>query len=221
MAGCWPGNTIRYRDARSELTTCMIIANQKPIRIIGYRNSSMTHEFTNAISKTHQPIVLEPSEYFDLSDKQQYQYIVASWKDCQERKHIIDSVNDFGVDLVTYVDDTVQLGSIPPCEIGPGTFVFPFCSLSIGCNIGRHCIIASHSHIGHYCELGQGCILRPGVIIVGKSKIGNHCIFNLRSTVSDQAVICDHVVVMGFSAVTKTISQTGRYIGTPARLIKN
>ena len=52
----------------------MIIANHKPIRIIGYHRASGTYEFVNEISKTHPCTVIEPDDFFALLNKDQYQY---------------------------------------------------------------------------------------------------------------------------------------------------
>ena len=41
----------------------MIIANNKPIKIIGYVESSMTHEFVNEISKTRAVDIIAPGDF--------------------------------------------------------------------------------------------------------------------------------------------------------------
>ena len=43
----------------------MIIANNKPIRIIGYAESSMTHEFVNEISKTRPDDFIEELKHIE------------------------------------------------------------------------------------------------------------------------------------------------------------
>lgn len=196
----------------------MIIANHKPVCIIGYQQSSMTHEFVNEISKTHSPQVMEPQDFLQLSNRQQYQYIVASWIDREQRNQVIGLLDQERLDLITVIHDSVVLGDNPAPIIQPGTFVFAFCHLSIGSKIGKHCIICAYSMIGHYSTLGNGCVVRPGVIVVGKSQIGNNCYLNTRSTVINGAQVCDDVELMGFSALTKNASVPGKYIGTPARL---
>jgi UDP-3-O-[3-hydroxymyristoyl] glucosamine N-acyltransferase len=196
----------------------VIIANNKPICIIGYRESSMAHEYVNAISTVHDTVVvLEPNEYYSLPDKTVYQYTVSIWIELESRKQIINHVDNSSLDLVTYIDDTARLGKTPPSIIEPGSFIFPFCSIGVGAQIGRHCVVSSYSMIGHYSKIGNGCILRPGVMIVGKSHVGDNCVFNVRSTVVEQAVICNDTTVLGLSGVTKNITQPGRYGGTPAR----
>lgn len=191
----------------------MIIANQKPIAIIGYKLSSMTHEFVNGVSKTHDSCVLEPNEYLALDNKDQYQYIVASWIDLDQRQEIIKDLELQNLDLVTYIDDTAIVNG----QVEPGAFVFEFSKVGLNAKVGKHCIIAPYVLIGHYSELGTGCLVRPGVIVVGKVKIGNYCILNLRSTVCNGVSICDNTTIMGFSAVTKNITVSGSYTGTPAR----
>jgi UDP-3-O-[3-hydroxymyristoyl] glucosamine N-acyltransferase len=193
----------------------MIIANQKPIAIIGYRLSSMTHEFVNSVSKTHQSQVFEPKEYLALTNKDQYQYAVASWIDIDQRQTIIKDIDHQNLDLVTYIDDT----AIVDGRVAAGTFVFPFSRIGLNAKVDRHCIISSYSLIGHYCELGVGCLVRPGVIVAGKGKVGNYCILNLRSSVCNGVTICNNTTIMGFSGVTKNITISGRYAGTPARRI--
>jgi UDP-3-O-[3-hydroxymyristoyl] glucosamine N-acyltransferase len=192
----------------------MIIANNKPIVIVGYKQSSMTHEFEHAISKTHDYSILEPDQYMDFENKHNYQYIVASWKDFDSRKIILEHVDDLDLDLVTYIDETAVIVG----NVGPGSFVHPFSKVSIQSTVGKHCIVCSYSLIGHYCSVGDGCVIRPGVLLVGKSTIGKNCVLNARSTVCNAVHVCADTEIMGFSAVTKDITKPGVYLGTPARL---
>jgi acetyltransferase-like isoleucine patch superfamily enzyme len=197
----------------------MILANHKPILIIGYKESSMAQEFANAIEKTHAFDIIDPQEYWSLVNKSNFQYAVSSWLDLLQREQITNSIDQHGLDLVTYIDDTAVIGQTVSAQIGPGTFVFSFCTMSLASKVGRHCIICPYSMIGHYSTVGDGCILRPGTMVLGKSIIGNYCVFDARSTVVNGISICDHVQVKAFSTLTKNISKSGTYIGTPARLM--
>jgi acyl-[acyl carrier protein]--UDP-N-acetylglucosamine O-acyltransferase len=194
----------------------MIRGNSKPIRIVGYAESSMTQEFVNEISKTHTVEVVAPVNFEPNND---YQYIVAVTFDLEERRQIIDAVDQHGLDLVTVVHDTSLIGSNPPAKIGAGTFVFPFSTVALGAQTGRHCIIGPYNLIGHYSRLGDNCITRPGVTISDKSTVGNHCIFNIKSTVTNKVTITDNVSIMGLSNVVKDIDQPGRYAGSSARRV--
>jgi len=220
MPGCWVGNAIRYRGVKSELITSMIIANSNPIRIIGYKQGSCAQEFLAEISKTHDSTtIIEPDEFFNIEHKDSYQYIVSEWKDLDQRAQIIQFVDQNNLDLITVVNDTAVVGQTPPARIGSGSFVFPFCNLSIHSQIGRHCIVGSYSLIGHYSRLGDNCILRPGVMINGKSSVGNNCVINTRATVTNYSVVGNNIELMAFAGVTKNLTDPGKYIGSPARKV--
>jgi UDP-3-O-[3-hydroxymyristoyl] glucosamine N-acyltransferase len=194
----------------------MIRGNSKPIRIIGYPQSTMTQEFVNEISKTHSAEVVEPQNFVPNSE---FQYIVAVTFDLQERQQIIDLVDQHQLDLITVIHDSSLIGTNPPANIGAGTFVFPFSIVALGSRTGRHCIIGPYNLVGHYSELGNNCITRPGVTISDKSKVGNNCVFNIKATITNKVKITDNVAVMGLSNVVKDIDRPGRYAGSTARRV--
>lgn len=194
----------------------MIVGNQKPIRIIGYVDSSMTQEFLQAIGKTNKCDVIHPGK-FQIDTN--YQYIVSISVDLEERQQIIEQIDQHNLDLATFIHDTSLIGTLPPASIGPGSFVFPFTIIALGSRIGRHCIIGPHNLIGHYSQLGNNCITRPGVTICDKSTVGNHCVFNFKSTVINKATVTDHVEVMALTNIVKNITRPGKYVGTLARRI--
>ena len=196
----------------------MIIGNNKPIRIVGYPQSSMTQEFVNEISKTHTAEVVVPLDFVLDSE---YQYIVAVTFDLAERRQILDTVDQHNLDLVTVVHDTCLVGTKPPAKIGAGNFIFPFTTVALGSKTGRHCIIGPYNLIGHYSQLGDNCITRPGVTISDKSTVGNNCVFNIKSTVTNKVTITDSVEILGLSNVVKDIDQPGRYAGSSARRISD
>ena len=196
----------------------ILTVNNNPIRIIGYLESSMTQEFVNEIVKTHPVEVIAPDNFLNNIDPK-YQYIVSVTFDLVERKKIINIVDQHNLDLITVIHDTVLVGTNPPAEIQPGTFIFPFSSISLGSKVGRHCIIGPYNLIGHYSSLGNNCLTRPAVIISDKSTVGSHCVFNIKSTVTNKSNIVDNVEVLGLTNVVKNIDQPGRYAGSSARRI--
>lgn len=194
----------------------MIIGNDKPIRIIGYAESSMTQEFVGEISCTRSVTVVETQDFLNNPDTQ-FQYIVAVSVDFAERKNVIDTVDSLDLDLITVINDHCLIGNNPAPEIHPGTFIFPFCNIGLGAAIGRHCIISAYSMLGHHSTIGRNCVLRPGVMVTGKSTVGNNCVFNIRSTVTNHATVVDDVELMAFANVAKDITVPGQYIGSTAR----
>ena len=195
----------------------MIIGNNKPIKIIGYAESSMTQEFVNEIALSHLVKVIQPDDFLLLPDQDSYQYIIAVSYDLEERKKLIKYVDQQNLDLITVINDSSLIGNRPAAIIHPGTFIFPFCNISIASTIGRHCIVGSYSLIGHYASIGNNCILRPGVMITGKSTVGNNCTINTRSTITNNSTVTDNVEIMAFTNVVKNIVESGKYLGSTAR----
>jgi UDP-3-O-[3-hydroxymyristoyl] glucosamine N-acyltransferase len=195
----------------------IITVNNNPIRIIGYPESSMTQEFVNEITKTHTVEIVQPNNFLSLPNQNNYQYIIAVSVDLEERKKLIEHVDQKKLDLITVISDTSLVGSTPVAIIHPGTFISPFCNISIASTIGRHCIVGSYSLIGHYASIGNNCILRPGVMITGKSTVGHNCIINTRSTVTNNSTVADNVEIKAFTNVVKNIIESGKYIGSTAR----
>lgn len=195
----------------------MIIANHKSIKIIGYTESAMTSEFVNEIMLTHPVEVISPDKFLLLPNQHDYQYIISVSYDLEERKKLIEYADQQNLDLITVISDTALVGATPAAIIHPGSFIFPFCNISIASTVGRHCIVGSYSLIGHYSSIGNNCILRPGVMITGKSTVGHNCTINTRSTVTNNSTVSDNVEIMAFTNVVKTIIESGRYLGTTAR----
>jgi carbonic anhydrase/acetyltransferase-like protein (isoleucine patch superfamily) len=191
----------------------MIIGNEKPIRIIGYHEASMTYEFLSEITRTHPAEIITPEEFYAIEDHLQYQYIIAVCK-LANRKLLVDYVDRHNLDLITYIHDSVVLASVHKPVIGPGTFIFSHSTALTYTSIGRHCIIGCYCLIGHYSKIGNNCQLRPGVLITGKSSIGNNCMLNVKVTVTNKVSIGDNIELMAFSNVIKNLSEPGRYIGS-------
>ena len=199
----------------------MLIGNKKPLFIIGYVGSSMTDEFVQAINQTHSCKVIAPLDFYSMPEKINYQYIVSVSKDLHERLEIINFLEKENLDIFTVIHETCVMGSKPKPTIGLGSFIFPYTTIGLGANVGKHCIISSLSMIGHFTSLGDNCILRPGVMIVDKSTVGKNCVFNLRSSVR-RGKITDDVEIGEHSQVRKkNITVSGKYAGYPLKKLVN
>jgi UDP-3-O-[3-hydroxymyristoyl] glucosamine N-acyltransferase len=198
----------------------MIIGNTKPIRIIGYPQSSMTQEFFAEIQKTHKVEIIQPSVFLKSTTQDQYQYIVSVSWDLEERNQIIFDIDQKNLNLISVIHDTVIIGELPGAIVKPGSFIFPYSTVAIGSQVGRHSIIGYYSLVGHYSNLGNNCILRPGSMVNGKSNIGNNCVMNTRSTVTAGSNLVDNITLMAFCSVSKDLTSSGQYAGSPARKIR-
>jgi UDP-3-O-[3-hydroxymyristoyl] glucosamine N-acyltransferase len=74
----------------------------------------------------------------------------------------------------------------------------------------------SHVHIAHGVSIGSHTMLCGMAAIAGSSKLGSRCIVGGGSMVKDSCTLTDGVILGGHTAVTKSISEPGVYIGFPA-----
>lgn len=195
----------------------MVIANHKPIRVLGHADSSMTHEFLSEIQKTHEAEVMSYDQLLKLSNAQDFQYIVSQSWDWPQRMAITAFIDEQNLDLITVIHDTAVVGHSPKALIGDGSFVFAFSTLALGSSIGRHCVLAYHTLIGHYSQIGNNCLLRPGAMVNGKSRLGDRIIMETRSTVTAGVLIANDTRLLAFSTASKNLVVPGVYAGSPCK----
>jgi acetyltransferase-like isoleucine patch superfamily enzyme len=200
----------------------MLIANHKTIALIGFSNSTLTQEALHymALEHTEDIIIVTPDEFLSLSDRSQYQYGVAFTLDTTKRAQIIDVVESENLDCIRYVHDTVvcynkDIESV----IGRGSFVAPYSTILLNAKIGNHCIIEAYCLIAHYSELQDNVIIHAGSMIAGKTTVGSNTVFQFKASALPGLTICENVEVGATSTVTKNISESGIYLGTPARRV--
>jgi acetyltransferase-like isoleucine patch superfamily enzyme len=138
---------------------------------------------------------------------------------------------EFGKDVTV-----VQPVNLYGCKIGDESFVGPFVEIQKEVRIGKRCRIQSHAFICELVEIGDDCFISHGAMFINdlfetggpakgqrelwrSTKLGNHVSIGTNVTVLPVA-ICDHVVVGAGSVVTKDITESGIYVGNPARLLR-
>lgn len=137
----------------------------------------------------------------------------------------------FGTDVTV-----VEPVNIYDCAIGDATFVGPFVEIQRGVVIGKRCKIQSHAFICELVSVGDDCFISHGAMFIndpfaiggpagGKrelwrhTKIGNRVSIGTNATVMP-VTICDGVVIGAGAVVTKSITESGIYVGNPARFLR-
>lgn len=119
------------------------------------------------------------------------------------------------------------------CSFGDHCFVGPFVEVQQGVAIGSRTRIQSHSFICEGVSIGADCFIGHGVKFINdlfedggpahgdKSRwkstiVGNHVSIGTNATILPVR-ICDHVVIGAGAVVTRDITESGTYVGNPAR----
>lgn len=105
-------------------------------------------------------------------------------------------------------------------EIGEGSFVGAYSILTTNIKIGKHAILNRLNQIGHDCTIGDYFSAMPGSIVSGNVKIGDLVYLGNNSTIKEKVSINSQTKIGMNGAVVKNITDSGTYVGIPAKKIK-
>lgn len=111
-------------------------------------------------------------------------------------KHIGGSVIDDEVEIGAYT--VIHGGVLDPTIIRNGARIGSCCS------------------VGHNAVIGENVILAPHVTVGGSVKIMSSCFVGMGAIIREGVLICDNVRIGMGSLVTKDITMSGLYYGSPA-----
>lgn len=119
------------------------------------------------------------------------------------------------------------------CEIGDRTFIGPFVEITRNTNIGKNCIIESHSFLCDSVILEDNVFIGHGVMFTNDlyPQVGVHVKYlqtlvkegasiGSNATIIAGTTIGKYSIVGAGSVVTKNIDDFSIYAGNPARKIK-
>lgn len=119
------------------------------------------------------------------------------------------------------------------CELKNDVFVGPFVEIQNNVSIGERTRIQSHSFICSNVTIGSDCFIGHGVMFTNDKFYNRELSKNFLPTVLGNKVyvgsnstllpvtICDDVVIGAGSVVTKDITESGTYVGNPARKLED
>ena len=130
----------------------------------------------------------------------------------------------------------IQPSNLYGCTLGDNVFIGPFVEIQSEVTIGDRSKVQSHSFICSFVNIGIDCFIGHGVMFINdkfneggpargdQSKyeqtiVGNNVSIGSNATILP-VKICDDVVIGAGSVVTKNISESGVYVGNPAKKIK-
>jgi acetyltransferase-like isoleucine patch superfamily enzyme len=148
--------------------------------------------------------------------------------------HLIKS----GIVKVIFGEDVkvVEPVNIYGCEIGDETFVGPFVEIQKDVRIGRRCKIQSHAFICELVTIGDDTFIGHGVMFIndlfqtggpaqGRKDLWRCTTIGSKVSIGSNATIlpvkvCNGCVIGAGAVVTKDLTESGIYIGNPARLVR-
>ena len=105
--------------------------------------------------------------------------------------------------------------------IAKGTAVMAGAVVNPYAQIGKFCIINTCSSIDHECKIGDFVHAAVGSHIAGAVNIGCKTWIGAGATVSNNINICENCMIGAGAVVVKDITESGTYVGVPAKKIKD
>jgi sugar O-acyltransferase (sialic acid O-acetyltransferase NeuD family) len=162
----------------------------------------------------------ENNEYiFPLSefDPQEYEVVVAIG-DPKTRYEIISRLPKETKFFVFKHPSAQILGN--DVNVGQGSIICAGVIITTNVVIGDHAHLNLHTTIGHDCRIGNYFTTAPGAKISGNCDIGDYVYIGTNASVKEKTNICNESIIGLNAGVVKHITESGTYIGTPAKKIK-
>ena len=163
-------------------------------------------EYVNDITK---PISeFNPEEYL----------MMVAVADSHDRKAIVDRLPK-ETKYFTFIHPTVQIMD-DNIEVGEGSFIGSNSILTTNVKLGKHALLNRGNHIGHDCFIGDYFSVMPNAVIGGNVWIDNKVYLGSCSNIREKIKIVANTTVGMNAAVVKNITESGVYVGVPAKKIK-
>jgi len=134
------------------------------------------------------------------------------------REKIQENLIAEGVSLATIVHPNTAIGN--RVEIGMGTVVMAGVVINSSSNIGKGCIINTHSSVDHDNVIEDYVHISPGVNLAGTVRVGKGSWIGIGGVVNNNITICNNCQLGAGTVVIKNIIESGLYVGVPAKKIK-
>ncbi|WP_010681355.1 acetyltransferase [Acetivibrio cellulolyticus] len=134
------------------------------------------------------------------------------------RERIQDDLESEGANIPVLVHPNSVIGT--RVEIGNGTVIMAGSVINCCTVIGKGCIINTGSTLDHDNVIENFVHISPGAHLAGTVKIGKGSWIGIGSSISNNINITNGCKVGAGTVVVKDISESGTYVGVPARKIK-
>jgi sugar O-acyltransferase (sialic acid O-acetyltransferase NeuD family) len=119
----------------------------------------------------------------------------------------------------TFIHPTVQIMD-DNIEVGEGSFIGANSILTTNIKLGKHALLNRGNHIGHDCFIGDYFSAMPNAVIGGNVWIDNKVYLGSCSNIREKIKIVANTTIGMNAAVVKNLTESGTYVGIPAKKLK-
>lgn len=131
------------------------------------------------------------------------------------RKNIQQQLKNADKSIATLVHPNSVIGE--NVKIGKGTVVMAGVVINPCVKIGEGCIVNTCASIDHDNEIGDFAHISVGAHLAGTVIVGDFTWIGIGATVSNNICICKDCMIGAGAVVVDNLTESGTYIGVPAR----
>ncbi|WP_342580948.1 acetyltransferase [Ureibacillus sp. FSL W7-1570] len=133
------------------------------------------------------------------------------------REKIQSMLEKLGASIPVLIHPSAIIGN--DVEIGIGTVVMAGVVINCCTKIGKGCIINTSATIDHDNIIEDFVHISPGAHLAGTVKVGQGSWLGIGSIVRNNIIITQNVNIGAGAVVVKNITESGTYIGIPAKKV--
>lgn len=179
---------------------------------MGYRNIAFIDD--RAVGECMLFPILGTTDMLESLDDGRTDFVIAVG-DNKIRRKIAQS---HAVHWVSIVHPSAQIGLMN--IIGKGTVILAGVVINSFSHIGAHCIINTGAIVEHDNEIEDYVHISPRAVLGGTVRVGECTHVGIGATVKNNTKICSDCVIGAGAVVVRNITESGTYVGVPARKIK-
>ena len=134
------------------------------------------------------------------------------------RSALFKTAKAAGAKVATLIHPSAVIS--PSAVIGEGTVVVAGAVVNCGAVIGEGVIVNTCASVDHDCTIGDFSHVSVGARAAGTSSIGEGVFLGAGAVVINNVSVCEDCVIGAGAAVVRDITESGTYVGVPARRIK-
>jgi len=131
------------------------------------------------------------------------------------RKKLFEAAVRAGFSLEVVCASSARVSS--HAFVGKGSVILHGAYVNANASIGVNCIVNTGSIVEHDAIIGDHCHISTGAIVNGGCSVGSDCFVGSGAVIQNGIRICDNVTIGSGAVVTRDITETGIYIGCPAK----
>ena len=134
------------------------------------------------------------------------------------RGALFRSAGAAGAEFATLIHPSAVIS--PSAAIGEGTVIVAGAVVNCGAEIGKGVIVNTCASVDHDCRIGDFTHVSVGARVAGMSCVGEGVFIGAGAVVINNVTVCEDCVIGAGAAVVRDVTESGTYVGVPAKRIK-